>query len=139
MVEGTESEIYLFKSINSAKINQYGSSYDLYYMADRAGSGKHLYTPIPGQEDAYDFLLTADNFLYANNGKPVVNGDTSFLSRNMNRTDNYQMNFTVTYNRTFGDHTLGDCSLSNVRKLKVSMLRVVSLILMNSLMVNPIR
>ena len=70
-------------------------------------AGKHLYTPIRGQEDAYDFLLTADNFLYANNGKPVVNGDTSFLSRNMNRTDNYQMNFTVTYNRTFGDHTLG--------------------------------
>lgn len=106
-LKGLKVRFTYSKSINSAKINQYGSSYDLYYMADRAGSGKHLYTPIPGQEDAYDFLLTADNFLYANNGKPVVNGDTSFLSRNMNRTDNYQMNFTVTYNRTFGDHTLG--------------------------------
>ncbi|WP_303029656.1 TonB-dependent receptor [uncultured Duncaniella sp.] len=96
------------KSINNDKSNQYGSQYNIYYMNERSGSGKHLYTPIPGQESQYDALLEASNFLLGNNGAPIYNGSgSSYVSRDMNRADNYQMNFTVSYNRSFGDHTVG--------------------------------
>ena len=30
-----------------------------------------------------------------------------YLSRTMSRADNYQMNFTATYNRDFGSHHIG--------------------------------
>lgn len=106
-LKGLKLRFTYSKSINSTKNNQYGSSYELYYMGNRAGSGKHLYTAIPGQENEYNDLMFDNNFLLANGGSPIYNGDTSFLSRTMNRTDNYQMNFTATYNRTFGDHTVG--------------------------------
>lgn len=106
-LKGLKVKFSYSKSINSSKNNQYGSSYELYYLSERAGSGKHLYTAIPGEEDAYNALMYDGNFLLANSGKPIYNGDTSFLNRTMNRTDNYQMNFTATYNREFGDHSVG--------------------------------
>lgn len=106
-LKGLKVKFSYSKSINSSKSNQYGSSYDLYYLNNRAGSGKHLYTPIPGHEDAYDALMYEGNFLLANSGKPVYNGDKPYLNRTMNRTDNYQMNFSVTYNREFGAHSIG--------------------------------
>lgn len=106
-LKGLKVKFTYSKSINTTKTNQYGSSYELYYMSDRAGSGKHLYTAIEGQEDAYNTLLTENNFLLANGGKAIYNGDTPSLNRTMNRTDNYQMNFMVTYNRSFGDHNVG--------------------------------
>lgn len=104
-LKGLKLKFTYSKSISSAKNNQYGSSYKLYSMVERTGSGNHLYTPIAGQEDLYD--LTETNFVLANGGNPIYNGDTSYLSRDLNRTDNYQMNFMATYNRTFGDHQVG--------------------------------
>lgn len=73
-------------SINSTKNNQYGSSYELYYMSKRAGSGNHLYTPIQGQESLYEELLAENNFLLANNGSAINNasGDP-YLSRTMSQ------------------------------------------------------
>lgn len=106
-LKGLKVKFTYSKSINTTKTNQYGSSYELYYMSDRAGSGKHLYTAIAGQEDAYNALLAENNFLLANGGKAIYNGDTPSLNRTMNRTDNYQMNFMLTYNRSFGDHNIG--------------------------------
>lgn len=108
-LKGLKLRFSYAKSINNDKNNQYGSSYKIYYMSDRAGSGSHLYTPIAGQEEAYQTLLADSNFLYGNGGAPVQNGGTNggYLSRDMDRSDNYQMNFSLAYNRTFGSHTLG--------------------------------
>lgn len=53
-------------------------------------------------------MLAENNFLLANNGSAINNasGDP-YLSRTMSRADNYQMNFTATYNRDFGSHHIG--------------------------------
>lgn len=90
------------KNISTNKNNEYGTQYELYTMAVRSGSGQHLYTPIPGQEEAYNELMAESNFPYANGGTPIDNGN--YLSRDMDRTDSYQMNFTASYARDFGLH-----------------------------------
>ena len=89
------------KSINTDKTNQYGSEYTLYSMQNRTGSGSHLYTPVAGQE--YEPFLAEGNFI----AHTIANGDYGMLNRSMNRTDNYQMNFTASYNRDFGLHSVG--------------------------------
>lgn len=108
ILNGLKLRFSYAKSINNSKNNQYGSQYKIYYMSERAGSGSHLYTPIPGQEDAFNALLTPDNFLLGNNGAPIYNGSgSSYVSRDMSRADNYQMNLTASYNRQFGEHSVG--------------------------------
>lgn len=106
-LKGLKLKFSYSKSINTVKANQYGSSYEIYYMAERSGSGSHLYTPIAGQENLYAGLMKDNNFLLGNGGAPIYNGDTSYLSRDMSRADNYQINFMATYNRDFGDHHVG--------------------------------
>ncbi len=108
ILNGLKLRFSYAKSINNSKNNQYGSQYKIYYMSERAGSGSHLYTPIPGQEDAFNALLTPENFLLGNNGAPIYNGSgSSYVSRDMSRADNYQMNLTASYNRQFGEHSVG--------------------------------
>lgn len=88
------------KSIGTDKTNQYGSQYDIYRMQTRPGSGNHLYTPV-GDEDYTQYLTEANLIkMTAKNGDPM-------LSRTMTRTDSYQMNFTVSYARDFGQHHVG--------------------------------
>lgn len=88
------------KSIGTDKTNQYGSQYDIYRMLTRPGSGNHLYTPV-GDEDYTQYLTEANLIkMTAKNGDPM-------LSRTMTRTDSYQMNFTVSYARDFGQHHVG--------------------------------
>jgi len=86
------------KSTNTLKSNLYGSKYTLYYfngeLQGRGGSGAHLYEDTP--EQAMDFSLIAP--------VAVDNGDN--LSRRMSRGDNYQLNFTATYARDFGNHSV---------------------------------
>ena len=97
--KGLKLKFSYSKNISNAKNNQYGSLFTLYKMINRTGSGSHLYTPIAGED--YAPYLDDSNFeaqTYANGGK---NG---YLSRDMSRTDSYQMNFTAQYNRTFGKH-----------------------------------
>lgn len=105
-LQGLKIRFSYSKNIGNDKGNQYGSSYKIYQMSERAGSGNHLYTPT-GNED-WDMLMSESNFVLANSGSVVLNGGsgTGYLSRNMLRTDNYQMNFTLTYARDFGDHHL---------------------------------
>ena len=74
--------------------------FTLYKMDKRYGSGNHLYTPTSGDEA--DF-----NYLDASNFTPNKTNNGDMLYRNMVRTDNYQMNFTVQYQRDFGQHHLG--------------------------------
>lgn len=88
------------KSIGTDKTNQYGSQYDIYRMQTRPGRGNHLYTPV-GDEDYTQYLTEANLIkMTAKNGDPM-------LSRTMTRTDSYQMNFTVSYARDFGQHHVG--------------------------------
>ena len=100
ILKGLKLRFSYSKSINTDKTNQYGSNYDLYFMQKRTGSGSHLYTPVAGQN--YDDFMAESNFI-----KQTVDNGTPQLNRTMNRTDNYQMNFTASYNRDFGQHSVG--------------------------------
>ncbi|MCF0192148.1 MAG: TonB-dependent receptor [Prevotella sp.] len=101
-LKGLSLRLNYSKSINTNKGNQYGSEYTVYQMIQRAGSGQHLYSPV-NSGIAWDDLINAANF----NSISVANGDPSFLSRSMVRTDNYQINFTASYARDFGKHHIG--------------------------------
>ncbi len=97
ILKGLKLSFSYSKSISTDKNNQYGSSYTLYQMTRRYGSGSHLYTPTTGDDPTFDYLNAANfNALNLNNG--------DILSRQMIRTDNYQMNFTAQYARDFGLH-----------------------------------
>lgn len=100
ILNGLKLRFTYSKSINTDKNDQYGSQYTIYRMVNRTGSGSHLYTPVSGEN--YDDYMNVDNF----RGTTISNGDPSYLSRNMTRTDNYQINFTATYARDFGLHHL---------------------------------
>ena len=97
VLKGLKLKFSYSKSINTDKNNQYGSSYTLYQMTHRYGSGMHLYTPTSGDDPSFNYL-DSSNF----NPLNLNNGD--ILSRQMIRTDNYQMNFTAQYSRDFGKH-----------------------------------
>lgn len=99
-LKGLNLKLSYSKSINNDKNNQYASDFMLYKMENRTGSGAHLYTPVPGQD--YDPFLAESNF----KEMTFSNGSPSYLSRSMNRTDNYQLNFTAAYARTFGLHNV---------------------------------
>ncbi len=110
-LKGLKARFSYAKNILTDKGNQYTSSYNIYKMNNRAGSGSHLYTPIPGQEAEYEALMDESNFELGNNGTIVYNGtgtsDVPMIRRTMSRSDSYQMNFSLTYNRDFGDHSIG--------------------------------
>jgi TonB-linked SusC/RagA family outer membrane protein len=89
------------KTISTTKNNEYATDFTLYTMTERYGSGMHLYTPVTGNEG--DYYTSEANFTT----NKVSNGDESYLSRNMTRTDNYQMNLTAAYDRDFGRHHVG--------------------------------
>ncbi len=100
-LKGLELKFSYGKSISTDKNNQYGSSYSIYRMVNRTGSGNHLYTPVEGQD--YDAFMTDDNFIVST----ISNGSPSYLQRSTTRSDSYQMNFTMNYSRSLGSHTLG--------------------------------
>lgn len=100
-LKGLELKFSYGKSISTDKNNQYGSSYSIYRMVNRTGSGNHLYTPVEGQ--VYDDFMTEDNFIVST----IANGSPSYLQRSTTRSDSYQMNFNMNYSRSFGDHTVG--------------------------------
>ncbi len=97
ILKGLNFRLSYSKSINSDKTNEFGSQYTIYQMTRRYGSGEHLYTPTTGDDSSFDYLAES-NF----NGLKYANG--YYLSRNMIRTDNYQLNFTAQYSRDFGKH-----------------------------------
>ena len=99
ILKGLKLRFSYSKSINNNKTNQYGSAFTIYKMNTRYGSGNHLYTPT-GQEDPDFDYLAESNFT----GISQSNGN--MLYRTMTRTDNYQMNLTAQYGRTFGSHDI---------------------------------
>lgn len=101
ILKGLKLRFSYSKSINTDKTNQYGSEYTVYTMMTRPGSGQHLYTPVADQD--YAPFIAESNLI----SHTIANGDPSQLNRSMTRTDNYQMNFTASYNRDFGQHSVG--------------------------------
>lgn len=107
ILKGLKFKLSYSKAINTTKNNEMGTSFKVYKMSTRSGSGEHLYTPIAGQEEAYEALMDDSNFLLGHNNAAVSNGtDGGYISRNMTRSDNYQLNFTATYARDFGLHSV---------------------------------
>ena len=100
ILKGLKLRFTYSKSINTDKTNQYGSTFDIYTMTKRTGSGQHLYTPIAGED--YAPYIDPSNMQVHN----LSNGDAQ-INRSMLRSDNYQMNFTASYNRDFGLHSVG--------------------------------
>lgn len=101
ILKGLKLRFSYSKSINTDKTNQYGSEYEVYTMMTRPGSGQHLYTQVDGQD--YAPFIAESNLIR----HTIANGDPAQLNRSMTRTDNYQMNFTASYNRDFGLHSVG--------------------------------
>lgn len=100
ILKGLKVKFSYSKSINTDKTNEFGTAYTLYTMQRRYGSGQHLYTPTSGDDPAF-------NYLDYSNFNPIEYANGNYSSRQMVRTDNYQMNLTFNYNRTFGKHTVG--------------------------------
>jgi TonB-linked SusC/RagA family outer membrane protein len=98
LLKGLNLRFNYSKSINTSKNNEYATDFTIYKMLQRSGSGSHLYTPVDGTD--YDALMAESNLV----GSTISNGDISYLSRNMVRTDSYQMNFTASYDRDFAEH-----------------------------------
>jgi len=91
LLKGLKVKVSYSKNIGTNKNNTYGTSYSLYKINQRAGSGHHLFTS--------DTLSLASSNLTS---LSVSNGN--ILSRYMDRTDSYQANLVLTYARTFGKH-----------------------------------
>ena len=107
-LKGLKARFSYSKAISTDKGNQFGTQFAVYRLNKRTGSGEHLYTALPGQEDFYNGTILSDNnFLMGHNNAKVSNGtDGGYLQRTMSRSDNYQINFTLTYARKFGLHDI---------------------------------
>ncbi|GHT58104.1 SusC/RagA family TonB-linked outer membrane protein [Bacteroidia bacterium] len=90
--KGLKVKVNYSKSITNNESNQFGSKYTGYYFGTRGGSGNHLYI--------------GENLLDASNLKTVQVNNGNRLMRDMTRGDDYQLNFTVNYARTFGLHNV---------------------------------
>ncbi len=97
ILKGLTLSLNYSKSISTDKGNQYGTAFKLYKMNNRYGSGNHLYTPTAGDDPEFNYL-NEKNFI------PLTLANGDYLYRNMTRTDNYQINFTASYARDFGQH-----------------------------------
>lgn len=105
ILKGLKVKFDYSKQISTDKTNQMGTSFYVYKLTNRSGSGNHLYTPT----DDYDAetLYAESNFTYGHNNASVSNGtDGGFISRTMDRSDKYQMNLTFSYARDFGKHSV---------------------------------
>ena len=90
-LKGLKLKVSYSKSISTNENNTYGTSYSVYKINQRAGSGNHLF-------NSDTLNLSSTNLT----STTVTNGNK--LSRYMDRGDNYQANFVVTYARSFGKH-----------------------------------
>lgn len=100
ILNGLKLHFTFDKSINNDKGNEYGSSFTLYKMNYRYGSGQHLYSPTGMETADYDYAG-------ASNYTALTQGNGDYLARSATRTDNYQINFTAQYQRKFGLHDIG--------------------------------
>lgn len=103
------------KSISNDKLNRIRMENTVYRVKNRGGSGHHLYVTDPTQIIDNDPLVdydetTLEGFHYTdfeNFEQRILNdGQSSYISREMTRSDSYQMNLMFLYNRRFGKHNV---------------------------------
>lgn len=92
-LKGLKVKASYSRNINNRKDNNIGTRMNVYRLLGRGGSGNHLYT-------GSDIDMSESNF----GTFTLDNGN--LLTRAMSKTDNYQMNLTVSYARQFGLHSV---------------------------------
>lgn len=92
-LKGLKVKASYSRNIINGKSNNIGTQINVYRLMNRGGSGSHLYT-------GDDIDVSESNF----GTFTLDNGN--LLTRSMNKTDSYQMNFTVSYARQFGLHSV---------------------------------
>lgn len=92
-LKGLKVKASYSRNITNNKGNDIGTKMSVYRLLNRGGSGNHLYT-------GSDIDIADSNF----GTFTLDNGN--LLARSMNKTDNYQMNLTVSYARQFGLHNV---------------------------------
>ncbi|MDR3219333.1 MAG: SusC/RagA family TonB-linked outer membrane protein [Dysgonamonadaceae bacterium] len=90
--KGLRVKLNYSKGISTTKSSQFGSKYTGYYFGTRGGSGNHLYI--------------GEDLLNTTNLKTVQVNNGNRLLRDMTRNDDYQLNFTANYARSFGLHNV---------------------------------
>lgn len=114
-LKGLRVKFTYTKSVNNDKTNNIRMENTVYRVRNRGGSGNHLYVTDPNQLiDNYptidydpDLLEGIPFTSYDNLEKRVLNdGQNSYISRTMSRSDSYQMNLMFIYGRKFGKHDI---------------------------------
>ena len=119
ILKGLNLRLSYSKAISTSKSNEMGTQFSLYKLAERTGSGQHLYTPMGDEAYYNDVILAGGNFQQAHGGKISNGKDGGYISRNMDRSDNYQLNFTANYARDFGKHSVS--ALFSIEKTESEM------------------
>lgn len=112
-LKGMRVKFTYSKNIGNEKQNNIRMENTVYRVINRGGSGHHLYINDPSAIIDNDPLVdydktTLEGFHYTdfdNLEKRVLNdGQNSYISRTMSRSDSYQMNLMLSYMRDFGKH-----------------------------------
>lgn len=112
-LKGLRARLTYSRNISNQKDNRIRMENTVYRVKNRGGSGRHLYitdpTMIIDNDPDVDYdETTLEGFRYTdfeNLEQRVLNsGQSSFISREMSRSDSYQINFMLMYGRKFGKH-----------------------------------
>lgn len=112
-LKGLRAKLTYTKNIDNDKQNRIRMSNTVYRVKNRSGSGHHIYVTDPSEIiDNYPDIdydeVSLEGFRYIdfeNMEKRVLNeGQNSYISREMTKSSNYQLNFMLTYARDFGNH-----------------------------------
>lgn len=114
-LQGLRLKFTYSKNIGNDQSNKIRMSNTVYRVRNRGGSGKHLYVTDPALIIDNDPLIdydkvTLEGFYFTdfeNFEKRVLNdGQSSYISRTMSKSNNYQVNLMLTYARDFGKHSV---------------------------------
>ena len=112
-LQGLHARLTYSRNIGNSKDNRIKLENTVYRVKNRGGSGQHLYITDPNaiidNDPTVDYdETTLEGFRYTafeNLEARVLNsGQSSYLSREMSRSDSYQLNFMLLYGRKFGKH-----------------------------------
>lgn len=111
-LEGLRVKLTYSRNISNNEENRLKMENTVYRVINRGGSGNHLYitdpTAIIGGPNAVYNETTLEGFPYTSfdnlNERVLNSGQQSLLSRDMSRTNSYQVNLMVSYARKFGKH-----------------------------------
>lgn len=97
-LQGLKIKASYSKNIDNSKNNTTKTLMNVYGLANRGGSSKHLYV--------WDGMDSSEAYAFSNLSQfQLDNG--SILGRTMSRSDSYQLNLTASYARKFGLHDVG--------------------------------